>query len=746
VTEPIVSAADDGSPDAAPAVVAVAALGSCNSGPEGDCCPIFLIGHLCAILEQYLAPAQVAEVWEAYHTAAEAHKTQRRVSGEPYIYHPLAAAGILAEMRLDHRSVMAALLHDVVEDTSITKQDLSERFGDTVAELVDGVSKLAHIHFDSREEAQAANLRKMVLAMAQDIRVILVKLADRLHNMRTLGAMPTHKRNRIAHETLDIYAPIANRLGINAMRLELEDLGFRNLYPWRSAILGRCVKRARGERREVFEKIDTGIRHRLRQEGLDGRVLGRTKHLSSIYRKMCAKQLAFSEVQDLQAFRIIVDTVDTCYRVLGTMHNLYKPVPGKFKDYIAIPKANGYQSLHTTLIGPYGVHVEVQVRTEEMDRVAEAGVAAHWLYKSDGQHDSNADSRAREWLQGLLEMQGNSGDSVEFIENVKVDLFPDEVYVFSPKGRIMELPRGATPVDFAYAVHTDVGNSCVAAKVDRRLTPLHRHLYNGQQVEIITAEGAMPKPGWLNFVVTAKARTNIRHHLKQIHSDEAAILGRRLLDKALSGYQLKLGGLPHEVISMLLAETKRPSLTVLLEDIGGGNRLPILVARRLAQLVDSAIDGSGLGELPEPRPLLIRGTEGMVVNFAKCCHPIPGDPIVGFLSAGKGVVVHVASCHNVSKLDDRPDKWIEVDWAEDIKRSFATDVRVDVDNRRGVLATIASSIASEDADIQNVTIEERDGMTSSLDFTIEVRGRVHLARVMKRLRKNSAVTRIARKR
>ena len=713
----------------------------------GNACPVFLVGHLCHIVGGYLDPGQLSEIREAYRIAYEAHSEQRRVSGEPYIYHPLAAAGVLAEMRLDHSTIMAALLHDVVEDTEITKEDLARRFGAVVADLVDGVSKLAQIDAKSREEAQAANLRKMVLAMARDVRVILVKLADRLHNMRTLGAMPPHKRRRIARETLDIYAPIAHRLGINALRLELEDLGFRNLYPWRFKVLEARVAKARGERKELMATIDTGIRRRLSQEGLEGRVSGRSKHLYSIYRKMLSKQVAFEQVQDLQAFRIVVDTVDTCYRVLGAMHNLYKPVPGKFKDYIAIPKSNGYQSLHTTLIGPFGAHVEVQVRTEEMDRVAKAGIAAHWLYKADGEMDDN-DSRAREWLQGLLEMQRGSGDSVEFIENVKVDLFPDEVYVFSPQGDIFELPRGSTPVDFAYAVHTDVGNSCVAAKVDKRLVTLGSRLYNGQQVDIITTKGAHPKPHWLNFVVTAKARSNIRHHLKQIHQDEAVTLGRRLLAKALSGYELVLGDLSHELITMLLAEIKLPGMDALLEDIGVGNRPPSLVARRLAQLVDAGV-GSGDDkhvEAPEHLPLLIRGTEGMVVSFAKCCRPIPGDQIVGYLSPGRGVVVHIADCHNVAGLEDRPDKWIDVEWARDTERSFATNLCVDVDNQRGVLATIASSIAAEDSNIQNVTIEERDGMTSSIHFVIEVRNRVHLACIMRRLRKNSAVTHIYRER
>ena len=716
--------------------------------PERDnpSCPIYLIGDLCRELEEYLEPTQVAEVWGAYHFAEQAHTGQFRRSGEPYIYHPVAAAGILAGMRLDHHSIMAALLHDVVEDTPITKQDLEQRYGRAIAELVDGVSKLNHIHFDSREEAQAASVRKMVLAMAQDIRVILVKLADRLHNMRTLGAMPASKRRRIARETLDLYAPIANRLGLNAVRLELENLGFRNLHPWRYRVLERRVRIARGERRELFSHLDTGIRRRLLQEGLEGRVLGRTKHLFSIHRKMRVKRLPFSEVQDLHAFRIIVDRVDTCYRVLGAIHNLYKPVPGKFKDYIAIPKSNGYQSLHTTLIGPHGAHVEVQIRTEDMDRVAEAGIAAHWLYKADGggDGDNSAHSRARVWLQGLLEMQRSSGDSVEFIENVKVDLFPDEVYVFSPKGRVFELPRGATAVDFAYAVHTDVGNTCIAAKVDKRLMPLRRRLLNGQQVEIITATGSHPKPGWLNFVVTAKARTNIRHHLKQMREDEAMVLGRRLLEKALAPHRLSIGGLPNEVLSMVLAELKLPDLGALLEDIGVGNRLPVLVAGHLARAVSSGGQPGDVGDSPAHAPLIIRGTEGMVVSFAKCCRPIPGDDIVGFLSAGKGIVVHTGSCPNVAQVKQRPDKWIEVEWSGDIDRPFLSDVRVDVTNQRGALATIAAAIAGEGSNIQNVVIDERDGMTSSIHFTLEVRDRDHLATIIRRVRGNRAVNRLVR--
>ncbi len=702
--------------------------------------PASPLDALCAELHAYLDPAQVGEVREAYRLAAEAHAGQRRLSGEPYIHHPVEVARILATLRLDHRSIMAALLHDVIEDTGIGKEALAERFGEEVAELVDGVSKLTQIRFRSQAEAQAENFRKMMLAMTRDLRVILIKLADRLHNMRTLGAMPPEKRRRIARETLEIYAPIANRLGMNRLRIELEDLGFAALHPLRHRVLREAVRRARGNRKEIVARIETALKRRLRQEGLPGRVVGREKHLYGIYQKMRTKGVSFSEIMDVYAFRIIVDSVDTCYRVLGAVHGLYKPVPGRFKDYIAIPKANGYQSLHTTLFGPYGVPIEIQIRTEDMHRVAEQGVAAHWLYKTGDKRGAAAHARAREWLRDLLEMQKSAGDSLEFLENVKIDLFPDEVYVFTPAGDIMELPRGATAVDFAYAVHTDVGNTCVACRIDRRLMPLSTRLLNGQTVEIITAPGARPNPAWLDFVVTGKARANIRHHLKNLRREEAVQLGRRLLDRALGAWGTDLEALPRERVEAALASLKVESLEALLEDIGLGNRPAAIVARRLLP-EEAAGDEAG-------RPagaLAIRGTEGMVVSFARCCRPIPGDAILGFVTAGRGIVVHRESCKNVAEFRKHPERWVEVRWAERVEGEFAAEVRVDVANQRGVLATIASAIAEMGSNIENVDMEERDGLTTTLSFVLMVRDRRHLARIIRRIRRIQLVMRISRR-
>ncbi|HEY9147632.1 MAG TPA: RelA/SpoT family protein, partial [Gammaproteobacteria bacterium] len=561
------------------------------------------------MLEEYLEDEQVRAVYQAYLFGAEAHEGQRRMSGEPYIYHPLAVARILAEMYLDHETIIAAILHDVIEDTPTAKEQLAERFGQEIAELVDGVSKLTHIEFESKAQAQAENFRKMMLAMVQDMRVILIKLADRLHNMRTLGVMRPDKKRRIAKETLEIYVPIATRLGLNRMRLELEDLGFASYYPNRARVLAEAVKKARGNRREVIQKIQSAIQERLRQEEMPGDICGREKHLYSIYRKMRNKHLAFSDVMDVFAFRIVVDKVDTCYRVLGAIHNLYKPVPGKFKDYIAIPKANGYQSLHTALLTPYGFPIEVQIRTVDMETVAEAGIASHWQYKTGTDSSSIAHIRAREWLKNLLELQQHAGDSLEFLENVKVDLFPDEVYVFTPTGDIMELPRGATAVDFAYSVHTDVGNSCVAAKIDRRLAPLHTELRNGQTLEIITSPGARPNPTWLNFVVTGKARATIRNYLKNMQQEESVALGRRLLERALSDVQLSRESITEAQLETLLQEYSLESEEELLEQIGLGNRMAPLVARALSADVGEGgqrrSEGNGTS-----RPLAIQGTEG----------------------------------------------------------------------------------------------------------------------------------------
>ncbi|MEE4460992.1 RelA/SpoT family protein, partial [Azotobacter chroococcum] len=596
----------------------------------------------------YLAPDQVNLVRRAYYYAEQAHDGQRRRSGEPYVTHPLAVANILADMHMDHQSLMAAMLHDVIEDTGIPKEALVEQFGETVAELVDGVSKLTQMKFENKAEAQAENFQKMAMAMARDIRVILVKLADRLHNMRTLDAMPYEKSRRIAKETLEIYAPIANRLGMHSMRVEFEDLGFKAMHPMRSARIRQAVRRARGNRKEIVAKIEQSLVNCLEREGLGGDVKGREKHLYSIYKKMRGKRKAFTEIMDVYAFRIVVDKVDTCYRVLGAVHNLYKPLPGRFKDYIAIPKANGYQSLHTTLFGMHGVPIEIQIRTREMEELANNGIAAHWLYKSGDEDPIRGNhARARQWVKGVLELQQSAGNSLEFIESVKIDLFPDEVYVFTPKGRIMELQKGSTAVDFAYAVHTDVGNSCIACRINRRLAPLSQPLESGATVEIVTAPGARPNPAWLNFVVTAKARTHIRHALKQQRRSESISLGERLLNKVLAGFDASLEQTPEERIREVLDEYRMEVLEDLLEDIGLGNRMAYVVARRLL-----TSEGE---ELPSAEgPLAIRGTEGLVLSYARCCSPIPGDPIVGHLSAGKGMVVHLENCRNIGEIRHNP--------------------------------------------------------------------------------------------
>jgi RelA/SpoT family (p)ppGpp synthetase len=722
--------------------------------------PERLFAELSESLSDYLQPEQIDVIYKAYQLGASAHKGQLRQSGEAYICHPLAVARILAGMRMNTESIVAAILHDVIEDTAITKADIAEQFGDEVAGLIDGVSKLTQIQFESRLQAQAENFRKMVLAMVEDIRVIIIKLADRLHNMRTLGAMPAIKRRRIARETLEIYAPIANRLGMNMMRIELQDLGFAESYPLRYRILSQVVKRVRGNRNEVVAKIKAAIEARLQEEGLNARVEGREKHLYSIYQKMKSKGLSFNDVLDVYAFRIIVDSADSCYRVLGAAHSLYKPVPGKFKDYIALPKTNGYQSLHTVLFGPYGLHIEVQIRADDMDKVAEAGIAAHWLYKLGDGVRSNAQASARKWMRGLLEIQKNAGDSQEFLESVKIDLFPDVVYVFTPQGKIMELTRGATAVDFAFAVHTDVGSSCVAAKIDRHLAPLSTALHNGQTVEIITAPAARPNPAWLNFVVTGKARATIRSYLKNLKSDEAAGLGRRMVEQALKGYQLSINDIPAVATSALLAEVGCETMERLFVEVGLGNQLAPFIAKRLGEGVslDHTAPGaksirnvwnrympSWLGGSAERQALSIKGTEGMVMSYAKCCYPIPGDPIIGFVSAGRGIVIHRESCKNLTDVRNRPEKCIEVQWEADINGDFPVEIRVDVVNRLGVLATVATTISEQDANINHVDIEERNGRISSLGLVITVHGRHHLAAIMRHVRALEQVTRIRRR-
>ncbi len=710
---------------------------------------MFLISDLCDITEGYLKPDQVKEIYRAYEYGAEAHEGQQRASGEPYIHHPLEVARILASMRMDYPTIVAAILHDVIEDTHTIKTNIETEFGTEIAELVDGVSKLNNVSFESRVEAQAENFRKMLMAMARDIRVILVKLADRLHNMRTIGALDMERRRRIARETLEIYAPIAERLGLNSIRLELEDLGFKALHPDRFRVLAAEVKKARGHRKQVIRRIETAIKRRLRQEGLSGQVAGREKHLYSLYRKMEQKGLSFADVMDVYAFRIIVDNVDTCYRLLGVIHGLYKPLPGRFKDYVALPKANGYQSLHTVLFGPYGVPIEVQIRTEDMHKVAETGIAAHGLYKTgaSAKGTNAAQKRARQWLTELLDMQKQAGDSIEFLENVKVDLFPKEVYVFTPAGDIMELPRGATPVDLAYTVHTDVGNRCIAAKIDGRYVPLSAVLATGQNVEIVTAPWGRPNAHWLNFVVTGKARANIHNFLKGLRTEEAQALGRRLLNQALAAESLSIDEVQSELLEILLEELELGSIQELLEDIGLGKRIAPLVARRLLpeSHPESAAEQAGASrQIAGGNPVYIHGTEGMVVNFGRCCRPIPGDAIVGFVSSGRGIVIHTTWCKNIAEYSDQPEKWVEVDWESDIKGEFPVDIRIDTNDQKGVLATIAASISELEANIENVTMENRDGMHTLLNFTINVENRAHLAHIIRHIRGLPRVTRITR--
>lgn len=700
-------------------------------------------------LRGYLKPEEIQQVCRAYYFAEQAHDGQHRRSGEHYVTHPLAVATILANMHMDPESLMAAMLHDVIEDTPVTKEALSRQFGETVAELVDGVSKLTQIHFEDKALAQAENFQKMALAMAKDIRVILVKLADRLHNMRTLGALRPDKKRRIARETLDIYSPIASRLGINTIRTELEDLGFEGMHPMRYERLKRAVQSVRGNRRQVIREIQTALQDCIDAEELSGKVIGREKHLLSLYRKMKERRKSFSDIMDVYGFRIITDKVDTCYRILGVIHNLYKPVPGRFKDYIAIPKANGYQSLHTSLIGMNGIPIEVQIRTREMEAMANNGIAAHWLYKAEQNGETSpgmtgaSHARARQWVKGLLEMQQRAGNSLEFIEHVKMDLFPDEVYVFTPKGDIMELPSGATAVDFAYAVHTDVGNSCVAARINRRLSPLSAHLESGQSVEIITSPSARPNLAWMSFVATAKARSAIRHYLKNQQREESVSLGKRLLNKALDAYNKQYDELDSGLLQTLLKEFQYDTEQDLLEDIGLGNRMAFGVARALIGQEESTQTDS---DSPVTSKLAISGTEGMVTSYARCCHPIPGDPVVGHISSGRGIVIHMENCRNIASIRNDSNRCIPMDWTEGVVGEFTVVLRVEAEHEKGFIASLAALITEADGSIEKITTEERDARISLINIELGVSNRVHLARVMRRIRTLNNVNRIVRAR
>jgi guanosine-3',5'-bis(diphosphate) 3'-pyrophosphohydrolase len=687
-------------------------------------------------LEAYMPAEQLEQVMRAYEFSATAHRGQTRMSGDPFISHPLAVAQILADMHMDSQAIAAAILHDVVEDTETPITELDQQFGNEIATLVDGVSKLDQMHFTSRAEAQAESFRKMMLAMIGDIRVILVKLADRLHNMKTMDSMPADKRARIARETLEIYAPIANRLGINHMKVDLEDLGFRYLYPFRYSVLERALRRSKGSQRQIVKKISERFRDAMQQDGIEGEVIGREKHLYSIYKKMAEKKRMLGDIVDVYGFRIIVNDVNTCYQLLGLVHNLYKPMPARFKDYIAIPRVNGYQSLHTTLFGPKGLPLEVQIRTTEMNRVAEAGVAAHWQYKAEDKSAATPQRRAREWLANLAEIQ-ESGSSEEFLESVKVDLFPDKIYVFTPKGDIMPLPKGATTVDFAYAVHTDVGNRCVAAKIDRNLVPLRTTLQNSQTVEIITARGAKPNPNWVTFVTTAKARSAIRHYMKKMRSSESVDLGKRLLDRSLKDLGSSLRKVGKVRMREALDELGLRDASELFEQLGLGERLAPLTARFLIGLHDDEAQ-------PEAASLVIAGTEGVVVGYANCCHPIPGDDVMGYLSSGRGVVIHRTSCGNLINFRKQPEKWIAVSWEEDIDRDFSSQIQVEALNKTGLLAEVAATIADSDSNIEQVAVVDRHEDGTVLTFLLQVKDRTHLARIMRNIKQMPGVLRVFR--
>ena len=692
-------------------------------------------------LTLYLDPKEVDRIERAYHFSEKCHLGQMRQSGDPYITHPLAVANILADMRMDHESLMAALLHDVIEDTGVTKGQISRRFGRTVADLVDGVSKLGEVASASRAEQQAESFQKMTLAMSRDIRVMLVKLADRLHNMRTLGVLSPEKKRRIARETIDIYAPIAQRLGINDVRLEFEDLGFAAMYPLRHRRLREALKASRKNRKEVVSEIHQSIEMRLDKEMVKVKVKGREKHLWSIYLKMREKKKSFRDIMDVFAFRLIVDNVDDCYRALGIIHNIYKPVPGEFKDYIAIPKANGYQSLHTVLVGMHGVIIEVQIRTTEMEAMANFGIAAHWEYKSGNSNIATSQKKAARWIQGLLEMQQQAGNSLEFLEHVKADLFPDEVYVFTPKGQIVELPLGATPIDFAYSVHTGLGNRCIACHVDGELTPLSEPLKSGQKVEIVSAAGAQPNPNWLNFVVTAKARSAIRHFLKNQQHDESVDLGKRLLDQALSNLGTSYNELKKSQIKMLLKETGAPTFEFVLQQIGLGNRVPFAVANLMVpvnkrQIVEDKKNSN--------LPVVIDASEGLLVQYGRCCHPIPGDPILGHLSPGKGLVIHHESCRNLKEIRRFPEKCMPLVWSSVVEGEFAVELKVEVTPERGFIAALAARMTEEDATIEHISVDEKDALTSIVDVVLTVKDRIHLADIMRRARSLKPVRKVYR--
>jgi GTP pyrophosphokinase/guanosine-3',5'-bis(diphosphate) 3'-pyrophosphohydrolase len=704
-----------------------------------------LVAELCENLRHYLEQSQIEDVVRAFEYARKAHQEQFRKSGEPYICHPLSVALSLSEMRMDVNGIIAAILHDVIEDSPSTKDELAAAFNEEVAELVDGVSKLGKIENKSRQETKAESVRKMILAMAKDLRVIMVKLADRLHNMKTLGAMERHKQRLIARETLDIYVPLADRLGMNDIRHQLEMLSFASLYPMRNRILAEAVRKSRGNRTQILKTIEKSITHRLSECSLAAEVNGREKHLYSIYKKMQKKKISFSDVFDVYAFRIYCHDADACYRTLGIIHSLFRPIPGRFKDYIALPKANGYQSLHSILVGPYGIPLEIQIRTFKMHQLSETGIAAHWLYKKGDKKASESKELANEWLRELLELQKTAGDSFEFIDNLKVDLFPKEVFVFTPRGSVIKMPRGSCIVDFAYAVHTDIGNKCVSARINRRLVPLQTQLENGMTVEVVSSSWAKPNPIWLNYVVTAKARSAIRTYLKHFKTGEAINLGKRLFKRELKAIGLTKKSVSSEQLNQLVTNFSLDSLDQLYEAIGLGDRMPFVVVQRLVDLAALGEIALASSKQKTDSPLIIKGTEGIVISLPKCCRPLPGDPIIGYFNPGRGIVIHRLECKNSSDDRKKQNQWLNVEWSDKVAdNEFSADIRIELLNERGSLATVASTISTMDSNIENVRIVDQDERVSVDLITITVLDRVHLANIIRKLRKLSLVLKIIR--
>ena len=691
----------------------------------------------------YLKKSEIQDVYKAYHYAFDCHIDQKRRSGEPYITHPVSVACIAANLHLDGPSIIAALLHDVVEDTPATLKEVESKFGKQVAKLVDGLSKLDKLNFNDVVEAQAENFRKMLLAMSSDIRVMIIKLCDRTHNMQTLGHLNEQKRKRIAHETVDIYAPIANRLGLNRIYQELENLCFKHIHPLRHQTISKAIASARGNRKEVVEKILMEVEAKLKKEKIKAEILGREKQPASIHKKMAEKNLGFSEISDIYAFRIIVEDIKDCYHALGVLHSLYKPIPGRFKDYIAIPKANGYQSLHTTLFGPFGMPLEIQIRTLLMNNLAEAGVAAHWMYKTKENQVTRLQQDTNQWLKRLLEIQSDSADSLEFLEHLKVDLFPDEVYVFSPKGKIFVLPKGSTAVDYAYAVHTDVGNSCFVCKINNELVPLRTEVKTGDHIEIITGPMAKPNPSWLNFVITGKARSQIRAFMKKAESSDLVILGYSILNKALKAFHIEPDSIKKKHWDKLLHDYHLKNKDEILIDIALGKRVNIMVAHQLSSIVSGQ---SSVGRQEKFLDVIsIKGSEGMAIDLADCCHPIPGDPILGYIDKDRGLIIHTHECNEIKKIKVDPEKWVDVEWEPNPDRLFKVKLDILVSNERGVLAKIASVIAEMESNIDKLTTEESDGGGfTSINFLIEVKSRIHLADIIRNLRKIEQVSRITR--